>query len=203
MQKIDVITSWSRLVRTLNRTSSRFPWIACSLLLGSCSLFAVRPVRDMSETTAALRAAKEVQADVLAPELFRQASEYFFKAKREYKFKNFEFATIYAQKARRLAEDAEFEALRNGGNRTSEQVPDPLANTPAGLPHAAESSPPSAVPTPQGTPVEVFEQRKASEDEIIKKINTPSNGTSPATPPVNSPTPPPVPIPPVSTPLGN
>lgn len=199
---------------SLNQASSRFILSAIfllfqSLLLQGCSLFTPRPVQDMSQTSAALRAAKEVQADVLAPELFRQAAEIFAKAKREYKFKNFNFATIYAQKARRLAEEAEFEALRNGGNRSSEQVSDPLASSSVGAannfsggngaapsseisqepaPEANPSLPgpaPASLkdPIPQGTPVEVYEQRKAAEDEVRKKLNSNSNeGPSGITP---------------------
>src|SRR5271170_5746966 len=88
----------------------------------SCSVFATRPVQDMSDTEAALRAAKEVQADTLAPELYRQANEWFFKSKHEYKFKNFDLARTYSDKARLFAEDAEFEAIRNGGNRNGDSA---------------------------------------------------------------------------------
>src|SRR4051812_24234163 len=54
-----------------------------------CSLLATRPLQEMSDTSAAIRAAKEVQADTLSPEFYRQSNEWFFKAKHEYKFKNF------------------------------------------------------------------------------------------------------------------
>jgi hypothetical protein len=159
----------------------------------------------MSQTAAALRAAKEVQADVLAPELYRLAQENFTKAKREYKFKNFSFATVYLKKARRLAENSEFEALRNGGNRTSEQVPDPLANGPAGADASQEqaqsptSGPlkslapaPYTYPTPTGTPIEVYDQRKAEEDAARKNLETAggersgSGGAAPSSPPPTS-----------------
>jgi hypothetical protein len=127
------------------------------MVLGAaCSLVATRPVQEMSDTAAALRAAREVQADVLAPELYRQAGEWFFKAKHEYKFKNFDLAREYAAKARTLAEDAEFEAVKNGGNRTSEPtITDPLANgiAPPSMPAPPAPSPtPYDYPTPTGTP---------------------------------------------------
>jgi hypothetical protein len=80
----------------------------------------------MSDTSSALRAAREVQADSLAPELFRQARELYFKARQEYKFKNFKEAETLARKARIFAERSEFEAILNGGNRVS-SAPDPLA----------------------------------------------------------------------------
>jgi len=73
----------------------------------------------MSDAQAALRAAREVQADTLAPELFRQASEWHLKARNEYQLKNFDLAKRYADRARRHAEDAELNALTNGGKRAS------------------------------------------------------------------------------------
>jgi hypothetical protein len=117
----------------------------------------------MSNTTAAIRAAKEVQADTLAPELYRQSNEWFFKAKREYKFKNFKLAKEYSDKARFLAEQAEFESLKNGGNRAEQNISDPLANanpTPAASPYA--------YPEPEGTFAEDYGKKKA-EDEAKKK----------------------------------
>src|SRR6478735_7769255 len=104
----------------------------------ACSIFSTRPVQEMNDTSSAIRAAREVQADTLAPELFRQANEWFFRAKHEYKFKNFNMAKSYSDKARLFAEDAEFEAIRNGGNRSETAVSDPLA---PGI-----SSPPASAP---------------------------------------------------------
>lgn len=93
-----------------------------------CAIIATRPVQEMSDTAAALRAAREVQADSLAPELYRQAFEWFSRAKREYKFKNFSLAREYASKSRTLAERAEFEAIRGGGTRQEGGGgPDPFA----------------------------------------------------------------------------
>lgn len=87
------------------------------LTLSSCSLVATRPVQEMSNARAALQAAKEVQADILAPDLFQQADEQFFKARREFRYKNFKEAKEYASIAQNLAEKAEFEALLNGAKR--------------------------------------------------------------------------------------
>ena len=97
----------------------------------------------MSYTSAALRAAKEVQADTLAPELYRQAREWLFKARREYKFKNFQDARVAAKKARLFAEKAEFEALANGGNRAAQS-----SNSSASNVYGADQPPPEgASPT--------------------------------------------------------
>jgi hypothetical protein len=87
-----------------------------------------------------LRAALEVNADLLAPELYRLASETALSARREYRLKNFMEAKKYADLARGHAERAEFEAIRNGARR--EAVPaDPLAE-PSYAPE------PIAAPTP-------------------------------------------------------
>ncbi len=148
----------------------------------SCSIIAIRPIQLMSDTHEAIRAAQEVQADTLAPELFRQATEWFFRAKREYKFKNFYLAKEYAEKARRLAEQAEYESLRNGAIRT-EIVggPDPLSNSSKISSESEDLSTQSsaAIPNPQGTPADEFDQRKVEEDEAKKKreqeANKPAN----------------------------
>ncbi len=99
-----------------------------ALTASSCSLFYARPVQNMSDTSAAIKAAREVQADTLAPELFRQSNEWFFRAKREYRSKNFQLADEYAHKARFFAEQAEYEAMRNGAKRVEYTAPDPLSN---------------------------------------------------------------------------
>lgn len=114
--------------------------LAISGAFSGCSLFHERPIQLMSDTAAALRAAKEVSADSLAPEKFRLANESFFRAQNEYRLKNFAIAEKYAKRARRLAEESEFDALRQGSNRTSLLPPD----EPVGPP------PPSTYEEPSG-----------------------------------------------------
>jgi hypothetical protein len=159
------------------------------LFSGSCAVFATRPVQDMSDTEAALRAAKEVQADTLAPELYREANEFWFKARKEYRFKNFALAQEEAIKARRFAEQAEFEALRNGGNRTDVAPVDQAIQSPSQPAAGAtpEASPsPYSYPTPEGTPADEYQQRK-TEDEARKakeaQANQPAAPQATDTPP--------------------
>jgi len=100
----------------------------------------------MSDMEVSLKAAKEVNADVLAPELYRVAQETSLQARREYRYKNFLDAKKYADQARRLAERAEFEALRNGAKRDS--VPtDPLSE-PSYAPVEIAPKDPGAAPSP-------------------------------------------------------
>ncbi len=102
----------------------------------------------------AIKAAKEVGADVLAPELYRNALEHGQQARKEYRFKNFMHAKDLADQARVYAEKAEFESIRNGGKR--EAVPqDPLSD-PSYAPEPLAPAPsdhgnlptPTPVPTP-------------------------------------------------------
>lgn len=129
-----------------------------------CSLAQTRPVQEMSDTTAAIRAAREVQADVLAPELFRQSNEWFFKARKAYKVKDFDEALQSTEKARRYAEQAEFEAIRNGGNRTETQMPDPMGN-------GALPPPP---PPPAASPGDNYDPRGPSLEEWEAQQNPPA-----------------------------
>jgi len=140
--------------------------------VSGCALFVGRPVQELSYAAAAIRAAKEVQADTLAPEVFRQANEWFFKAKREYKFKNFKLAREYIEKARTYAEQAEFESLRNGGNREESATPVDTA------PGRAEA--PYAYPTPEGIPADVYDQRKAEEEKKKAAASPQAPSTAPS-----------------------
>jgi hypothetical protein len=136
---------------------SRFLFLTLAFapaLLAGCALFYTRPVQEMSDTSAAIRSAREVQADSLAPDLFREANEWFTRARREYRFKNFKLAYDFANKARNLAEKAEFEALRKGAVRT-EIAPPPEEVGPSPSPYA--------YPTPEGTPADEMDQKKSEE----------------------------------------
>jgi hypothetical protein len=128
---------------------------ALSFLLSSCSITAVRPAQEMSNMDVAIKAAKEVGADVLAPELYRLSLERGQQARKEYRFKNFKQAKELADESRIYAEKAEFESIRNGGKR--EAVPqDPLAEPsypPEQLAAPATDNGNPAVPGPSsGTP---------------------------------------------------
>lgn len=85
----------------------------------ACSVAVIRPVQEMAVADAALRAAREVNADAIEgsniPEIYRAAADNLFKAKREYRLKNFDRARKYAVRATLLAERAEFEAVKAGG----------------------------------------------------------------------------------------
>jgi hypothetical protein len=129
--------------------------LAAPFFLVSCSVTAFRPAQEMSNMEVSIRAAKEVNADTLAPELYRMSNEVGLQARQAYRLKNFKAAKKLADEARNYAERAEFEAIRNGAKR--DLVPnDPLADptyapvpistpaTDAGVP----PPPPGGVPNP-------------------------------------------------------
>ncbi len=149
----------------MRNTSTLFFLAALSLTtLVGCTLFATRPVQEMSDTAAAIKAAKEVQADVLAPELYRKATESFYMAKKTYKYKEFSSAKKHAELARKSAERAEYEALKKGGVRAASGETDPFAgmNAPPPPPPAIPSREPYEYPKNTGTPAStLLEQEKA------------------------------------------
>lgn len=83
--------------------------------VAACSIAVTRPVQEMSNAEVALHAAKDLNADSLVPEIYRNATDQLFKAKKSFRLKKFDEARRYALKATRLAEQAEFEAYRLGG----------------------------------------------------------------------------------------
>jgi len=124
----------------------------------ACSVTAVRPSQEMSDMEVSMKAAQEVNADLLAPELYRLAHETALMARREYRLKNFLEAKKFAEAARGHAERAEFEAIRNGAKR--EAIPtDPLAE-------------PSYAPEPIATPEPLSGEGSSKTD----------NGQAPAAP---------------------
>lgn len=135
----------------MTRSFIFYPFFVVPLL--SCSLAATRPNQEMSDAAAAIRAAREVQAETLAPEFFRQSNELFLKAKNEYRIKNFDQARKFSEKSRKLAEVAEFEAVKLGAARTEDTIPDPLGRE--GLPPPEppkEAVAPYDYPVPQPSP---------------------------------------------------
>lgn len=105
------------------------------LFAGCSTLLSTRPDQLMSDTAAAIKAAKEVNADTLSPDLFRQAQESFLKAKNDYTLKNYAVAEDHAKYAKKMAEDAEFESLNAGANRVSLAAPEETVKTPEAYPY--------------------------------------------------------------------
>ncbi len=81
-------------------------------LLWSCGLTTTRPKVEMSLAQAAFLAAKEAGADVQASNLYRQAEDYYLKAKSAYRRKYFNKAQEYAILSKKFSEQAEYAAVR-------------------------------------------------------------------------------------------
>ena len=88
-------------------------FVFCLLLVSmACGLTTTRPKVEMSLAQAAFLAAKEAQADVHAPNLYRKAEDYYLKAKSAYRRKYFNKAKEYAVLSQKYAEQAEYAANR-------------------------------------------------------------------------------------------
>lgn len=152
-----------------------------ALATSSCAITEGRPVQELSNTAAAIRAAREVQADSKAPELYRQANEWFFKARQEYKLKNFKEARQYAEKARKFAEDAEFDSLNAGAHRVA-APPDPMSDP------ISEPTEKKSVEKPKPTPEDpanpgVFVESYEDQEQYKRKLELEKASRPPATPP--------------------
>lgn len=121
--------------------------LGLGLVQGGCSLTQTRPVQEMSNAEIAIHAAKELNADSLVPDTFRLASDHYFKAKKEYRLKNFEQAKQHALKATKLAEQAEFDAYRLGGAT-------PEVNSALAAPEGASIDPEKAFKEHESPPIE-------------------------------------------------
>ena len=128
-------------------------FLLCFIGVSSCSLTETRPVQDMADTVSALKAAKEVNADSLAPELFRQAVDAYTRSKNEYRYKNFSLAKAYALRAKKFAEEAEYQSILQGANRTSLVPTDEPPPPPP---------PPEEPPPEQGTPIFLRDEAAAA-----------------------------------------
>ena len=83
-----------------------------TLIITACGLTTTRPKLEMSLAQVAFMAAKEAQADIKAPGLFRKAEYYYLKAKSSYKRKYFNKAQQYALLSKKYSEKAEYVAIR-------------------------------------------------------------------------------------------
>jgi Domain of unknown function (DUF4398) len=82
------------------------------LFIASCGLATTRPKIEMSLAQSAFMAAKEAGADVHASNLFKQAEDFYLKAKSSYRRKYFNKAKEYALQSIKYSEEAEYTAIR-------------------------------------------------------------------------------------------
>jgi len=131
-----------------------FAFVLLLITSSGCSVIARRPIQEMADATAALKAAREVQADTNSTDYFRLAEEMYFKARQEYRLKNFARAKKHAVEARELAEKSEFLSIRGGAVRSSLSAPQTEAPPPAeaGTPPPQGDSAPPTAPAPTPTP---------------------------------------------------
>lgn len=96
-------------LRRKTRASYLSALAACFFLFSACH---PRPIEDLALADVALKAAQKVKADALAPDAYRQAENYFLRAKRDYADGYFDSSKKYSREARLLAEKAEYQSLK-------------------------------------------------------------------------------------------
>lgn len=88
--------------------------IGVAFLFSSCAVFETRPLKQMAYAEAAVQAATVANAESnpATMSIFQLARDQLSRARSYYRLKNFKKARTYAINARRLAEEAEWKALR-------------------------------------------------------------------------------------------
>ena len=102
--------------------------IALILLAGCIS----RPVEDLIFAEVALKAAQKAKAESLAQETYRQAENYYLRAKKDYNESYFDSCKNNAHLARRLAEQAEYKSLLKQSQLKNKTVEEENASSSGG-----------------------------------------------------------------------
>lgn len=124
-----------------------FSFILLFLTYGACSQ---RPVVDLTLADVALKAAQKVRADSLAPDQYRQAENFYLRAKKDFAEGYFDSCKKYANQARLLAEQAEYHSLlKQNQVKTKTGISEEgRAPLPAGVPSYSNGG---QAPPPPGT----------------------------------------------------
>jgi hypothetical protein len=97
-------------------------FLLCASLFAGCAAIETRPVKQMAYAEAAVQGAAlanaETNPDTMA--VFQLAKDALARARSYYRLKNFKACRMLAVRARRLAEEAEWKALR--GNSSSKET---------------------------------------------------------------------------------
>lgn len=111
--------------------------LSFTFLLFSIGACTQRPVVDLTLADVALKAAQKVRADSLAPDQYRQAENFFLRAKKDFAEGYYDSCKKYATQARLLAEQAEYRSLlKQNQVKTRTGVPEegraPIQSAPGG-----------------------------------------------------------------------
>lgn len=116
-------------MKQLIRVRGRF-WRAAVLIgmaalsFSACSVFETRPAKQMAYAEAAMQAALIANADT-NPEtmqIYQLARDALSRARSFYRLKNFKEARHLAMRSRRLAEEAEWKALRGASSKEGDSL---------------------------------------------------------------------------------
>ncbi len=70
-----------------------------------------RPIEDLVLADVALKSAQKVKAEVLAPDTYRKAENFYLRAKKDFSEGYFDSAKKFAHQARQTAEQAEYQSV--------------------------------------------------------------------------------------------
>jgi len=132
--------------------------LSYSLILLTYGACTQRPVVDLTLADVALKAAQKVRADSLAPDQYRQAENFYLRAKKDFAEGYYDSCKKYSNQARLLAEQAEYRSLlkqnqvrtKTGDSDDSRLRAQPEMQAPGGVQDFQGSSGGSAYPGPEG-----------------------------------------------------
>jgi hypothetical protein len=82
-----------------------------ALLVSFSACQTARPVKELALADVALKSAQKVKADALAPDAYRQAENYYLRAKKDFADGYFDSSRKFSEQARLQAEKAEYLSL--------------------------------------------------------------------------------------------
>src|SRR5262249_3538357 len=110
-----------KVANTLKALVTLGPFVGL-LFFSACSS---RPVEDLALADVALKAAQRNKADMMAPDAYRKAENYYLRAKKDYQEGYFDSAKKNANEARMAAEQSEYQALLKQSQVRSKTLDEP------------------------------------------------------------------------------
>jgi hypothetical protein len=113
------------MIVSLKNSKAALVLCLAAFLLSGCAVFETRPVKQIAYAEAAVQGATlanaETNPDTAA--IYQLAKDSLARARSFYRLKNFSSCRKLAVRARRLAEEAEWKALRgNSGTKDSDSI---------------------------------------------------------------------------------
>jgi PBP1b-binding outer membrane lipoprotein LpoB len=108
------------------RKTTKAAMLICvaAFLFSGCSMFETRPVKQLAYAEAAMQAALLANADTNPDtmQIYQLARDSLARARSFYRLKNFREARKLAVRSRRMAEEAEWKALRGSSSKEGDSL---------------------------------------------------------------------------------